>query len=180
MVWGHREVADLLAAHSAALGNPELVEAHFLGERVLSPGAGTARGFYRPHSGFPNWQPSPDRQEILDEALVWACKSGRVGVLERIVRAGARMEADPYRGTPLIWAAACNRAEAAAWLMDHGANVNQKATFGGLSNGQGVTAFHVAAQFGHLTIREDLYQATADGTAEFFGQTAVRDFLRSP
>ena len=98
----------------------------------MIPEAGAARGFYRPHSGFPDWQPSTDPQEILDEALVWASKSNRVAVLDRLLRAGANIEADPYRGTPLIWAAACNRTEAAAWLLDHGANVNQKATFGGL------------------------------------------------
>jgi hypothetical protein len=37
--------------------------------------AGAHRAFYRPHGGFPSWQPSNDPQEILDEALVWAAKS---------------------------------------------------------------------------------------------------------
>ncbi len=187
LFWGHREVADLLGRHSVAPGNlraaaglgiPELVEACFSGERTLTPEAGAARGFYRPHSGFPDWQPSTDPQEVLDEALVWACKSNRVTVLERLVRAGARLDADPYRGTPLIWAAACNRTEAAAWLLDHGANVNQKATFGGLTHGQGITALHIAAQSGHMamvkllvergadrSIEDDLYHATAEGGA---------------
>ena len=95
LFWGHREVADLLGRHAVApsnlraaagLGIPELVEACFSGERTLTPEAGAARGFYRPHSGFPDWQPSTDPQEVLDEALVWACKSNRVSVLERLVR----------------------------------------------------------------------------------------------
>jgi len=129
---------------------------------------------------------------VLDEALVWACKSNRVTVLERLVRAGARPDADPYRGTPLIWAAACNRTEAAAWLLDHGANVNQKGTFGGLTHGQGVTALHMAAQYGHMPmvkllvergadrfVKDDLYHGTAEGGAEYFGQAEVRDYLRS-
>ena len=133
LFWGNREVADLLGRHSvspgnlravAGLGMLELVEACFVGERTLTPEACAARGFYRPHSGFPDWQPSTDPQEVLDEALVWACKSNRVQVLERLVQAGARLDADPYRGTPLIWAAARNRTEAAAWLLDHGADVN--------------------------------------------------------
>jgi hypothetical protein len=89
------------------------VEACFTGERALTPEACAARGFYRPHSGFPDWQPSNDPQEVLDEALVWAAKSGRLGVLERLARAGARLDADPYRGTALIWAAARDRTEAA-------------------------------------------------------------------
>jgi ankyrin repeat protein len=201
LFWGHREVADLLGRHAvspdnlraaAGLGVPELVEACFSGERTLTPEASAARGFYRPHSGFPDWQPSTDPQEVLDEALVWACKSNRVGVLERLVRAGARLDADPYRGTPLIWAAARNRTEAAAWLLDHGANVNQKGTFGGLTHGQGVTALHMAAQSGHMpmvkllvergadrSIRDDLYHSTAEGGAQYFGQIEVRDYLRS-
>jgi len=201
LFWGHREVADLLGRHSvspnnlraaAGLGILELVEACFTGERTQTLEAGAARGFYRPHSGFPDWQPSTDPQEVLDEALVWACKSNRVSVLERLVRAGVQLDADPYRGTPLIWAAACNRREAAAWLLDHGANINQKGTFGGLTHGQGVTALHMAAQSGHMSmvkllvergadrsIQDDLYQSTAEGGAQHFGQIEVRDYLRS-
>lgn len=201
LFWGHREVADLLGRHgvapsnlraAAGLGIPELVEACFHGERTLTPEACAARGFYRPHSGFPDWQPSTASQEVLDEALVWACKSNRVGVLERLIRAGARLDADPYRGTPLIWAAACNRTEAAAWLLDHGANVNQKGTFGGLTHGQGVTALHMAAQSGHMPMvkllvgrgadrsaKDDLYESTPEGGAQYFGQVEVRDYLRS-
>ena len=32
---------------------------------VVAPEAGAARGFYRPHSGFPDWHPSADPQENL-------------------------------------------------------------------------------------------------------------------
>ena len=201
LFWGHREVADVLGRHmvapnnlraAAGLGIPELVDACFTDERTLTPDASAARGFYRPHSGFPDWQPSADPQEVLDEALVWACKSNRVSVLERLVRGGARLDADPYRGTPLIWAAACNRIEAAAWLLDCGASVNTKGTFGGLTHGQGVTALHMAAQNGHMSmvkllvergadrsVEDDLYHGTAEGAAGYFGQVEVRDFLRS-
>ena len=201
LFWGHREVADLLGSHevtphnlraAAGLGIVDLVEACFRGERTLTPEAGAARGFYRPHSGFPDWQPSTDSQEVLDEALVWACKSDRVNVLERLLRAGARLDADPYRGTPLIWAAACNRTEAAAWLLNRGADVNRKGTFGGLTHGQGITALHIAAQYGHMpmvkllvergadrSMEDDLYHATPEGGASYFGQIEVRDYLCS-
>lgn len=201
LFWGHREMADLLGRYSiapgnlrvaAGLGNPELLERCFSGERTLATEACAARGFYRPHSGFPDWQPSADPQEVLDEALVWASKNGRTEVLARLIRAGARLDADPYRGTPLIWAAYRDRREAAEWLIDHGAPVNQKATFGGPSHGQGVTALHMAAQAGHLsmvqllirkgadpTITDDLYHGDAEGAAGYFGQIAVRDYLHS-
>ena len=200
LFWGHREVGDLLGRHSVApgnlraaagLGDEELMARCFVGESTLTPEACAARGFYRPHSGFPDWHPSSDPQEVLDEALVWACKSGRNEVLPRLVRGGARLDADPYRGTPLIWAAVCNRMETAAWLIDHGATVNRKATFGGLTHGQGITALHMAAQSGHLgmvklliergadsSIEDDLYHGDAEGAANFFGQVAVRDYLR--
>jgi ankyrin repeat protein len=201
LFWGHREVAEVLARHSTApgnlrtaagLGRGPLMDGCFDHGGALTPEACAARGFYRPHSGFPDWQPSNDRQEILDEALVWACKSNRVEVLPRIVQAGAHLDADPYRGTALIWAAVCNRLAAAAWLLDHGAGVNRRATFGGLTHGQGVTALHIASQRGHLamvkllvargadpTLRDDLYSSDAAGTASYFGQEPVRDFLRS-
>jgi ankyrin repeat protein len=202
LFWGHREVAELLGRHLAApsnlraaagLGIPQFVDACFNPDGTLTPEASAARGFYRPHSGFPDWQPSTDPQEVLDEALVWACKSGRLAVLERLVKAGARLDADPYRGTPLIWAAVCNRTETIAWLLDRGANINGKATFGGPAHGQGITALHLAAQRGHLpavkllvergadrSIQDDLYQSTAEGAATYFGQNEVRDYLRSP
>ena len=187
---------DLIAPNSlragAGLGRPDFVEACFSPDGTLTPEAGAARGFYRPHSGFPGWRPSTDPQEVLDEALVWACKSSRVAVLERLVKAGARLNADPYRGTPLIWAAVCNRAETVGWLLDHGADIDQKATFGGSTPGQGMTALHLASQYGHRPvvrllvergvdrgIKDDLYHATAAGGAGYFGKHDVRDYLNS-
>jgi len=77
--------------------------------------------------------------------------------------------------------------------LDHGADVNHKATFGGLTHGQGITALHLAAQYGHLAmvqlllergadrfVKDDLYHATPEGSAEYFGQKAVRNYLRKP
>lgn len=201
LFWGHREVADLLGRHSTApgnlrvaagLGNRELLEQCLSREKTLTSEACAARGFYRPHSGFPDWRPSANPQEVLDEALVWACKSGRTEVLPRLAGAGANLDADPYRGTPLIWATVCNRLETAEWLVDHGAGIDRKGTFGGLTHGQGVTALHMASEYGHLSIvrllvergadpaiRDDLYHSDAEGTANHFGRIAVRDYLRT-
>ncbi|WP_162180044.1 ankyrin repeat domain-containing protein [Bryobacter aggregatus] len=201
LFWGNREVADLLGRNlvapnnlraAAGLGLQKLVEACFRPDGTLTPEACAARGFYRPHSGFPDWRPSTDPQEVLDEALVWACKSNRLDVLERLITAGARPNADPYRGTPLIWASVCNRPETVSWLLDHGAEINQKATFGGLTHGQGITALHLAAQYGHMavvrllvdrgadrSIKDDLYRSTAESAANHFGQCEVRDYLNA-
>jgi ankyrin repeat protein len=201
LFWGHREAADRLATHSvtprnlraaAGLGDLALIESFFAADGALLPDAGVARGFFRPHSGFPDWQPSTDPQQVLDEALVWACKSDRVDALERLVKGGARLDADPYRGTPLLWAAWGNRPRTVRWLLDHGAPVNQRATFGGPGHGQGVTALHLAAQGGHLsmatllvergadfTIQDDLYHGTPAGWAEHGGSDETQDYLRS-
>lgn len=201
LFWGHREAANLLASHgvvpcnlriAAGLGRVDLIEALFEAAERLKPDAARGRGFYRPHSGFPVWRPSDERQEILDEALVWACKSGRVEVLGLLVARGARIDADPYRGTPLLWAAFCRRLDVVRWLLDHDADVNQRATFGGPAHGEGITALHAAAQEGDLalaellcdrgadpTVEDRIYHSTPAGWAEHSGHTAVRDYLRA-
>ena len=191
LFWGHREAADRLAEAgvvprnlrvAAGLGRRDLVLECFDEAGRLDPAAMAGRGFYRPHSGFPAWRPTDDPQEVLDEALVWAAKSGRLEVMAPLLARGARIDADRYRGTPLLWAASRGRVDTVAWLLEHGAEVNQRATFGGPGHGQGVTALHLAAQHGHLatiellvsrgadrTIRDELYHGTPSGWAEHSG-----------
>jgi len=195
LFWGHREVAahalvpDNLRV-AAGLGRADLVRDAFYPDGSLRPKAGADRGFYRCHTGFPLWQPSSDRQEILDEALVWACKSNRVEVLPLLTAQGADLNADPYRGAPLFWAVAKSRMEAARWLLDHGAEVNRRATFGGPTHGEGVTALHLAAQNGDgdmvrflldrgagRDIKDALYHSTPRGWAQEFERTEVADLL---
>jgi ankyrin repeat protein len=106
------------------------------------------RGFYRPHSGFPAWRPSDDPQEVLDEALSYAARCGRVEVLGLLVAAGARVDADVYRGTPLIWAASCGRAGAVRRLLELGADPTATGGYGGESHGLDVTPLHLAGTSG--------------------------------
>jgi ankyrin repeat protein len=198
LFWGHREVSEVLAGAAiaprnlriaAGLGRRDLIDECFDRSGALKPAAFEGRGFYRPHSGFPVWQPSRDSQEVLNEALVWAAKADRVEVLGALVERGADIDADPYRGTPLMWAAANNRLAAAKWLLEHGAKIS-RATFGGPSHGQGVTPLHLAAQndFAEMarllldhgadaTIEEDNYHGTAKGWAEHFGSKRVMELL---
>jgi ankyrin repeat protein len=163
LFWGHREVAELLGREpanlrvAAGLGELELI--HVL---VGTPQAGAYRGFYRPHGGFPVWQPSDDPQEVLDEALVWAAKSDRVAALRLLVELGARVNADPYRGTPLTWAAVNGHTGSIRTLVELGADPNQRATFGGPTHGEGVTAIHLAAQAGQRDAVIALLQLRAD------------------
>jgi len=200
LFWGHHEAAELIAGRdlaprnlrvAAGLGRRDLLDELVGPDGRLAPAAGAHRGFYRPHTGFPLWQPSDDRQEILDEALVWACRSGRVNVLGALVERGANIDADPYRGTPLAWAAANGRHETVGWLTDHGAGVNRRSTFGGPEHGEGVTALHLAAQCGHAgivrllldrgadpNIVDGVYGSTALGWAQHFARHEVAGILR--
>jgi ankyrin repeat protein len=149
LFWGHREVSDLLGREpmnlrvAAGLGDLELIR-----DLIGSPQAGAHRGFYRPHGGFPTWRPSDEPQEVLDEALVWAAKSDRDEAIRLLAEAGARVDADPYRGTALTWAAVNGRLVAIRTLVELGADANQRGTFGGPDHGDGVPAIHLAAQAG--------------------------------
>ncbi len=165
LFWGHREVVPLLGLEpgnlrvAAGLGLPELID-----ELAGTARAGAHRAFYRPHGGFPAWEPTDDPQEVLDEALVWAAKADRVDVLPQLVGLGARVEADPYRGTALIWAAANGRVGSIRKLAELGADPNRRATFGGPDHGEGVTALHLAAQSGKSEAVEALLELGADPT----------------
>jgi ankyrin repeat protein len=193
LFWGHREVVDLLGLEprnlrvAAGLGQLDLIR-----ELVGTPAAGAHREFYRPHGGFPAWQPSDDLQEVLDEALVWAAKSGRVEAIRLLVELGARVDADPYRGTPLTWAAVNGRVDAVRALVELGADPNQRGTFGGPTHGEGVTALHLAAQSGQReavetllelgadpTLRDTLYEGDPAGWAQFSGYADLAELLRA-
>jgi hypothetical protein len=181
LFWGHREVAAVLAEHSLAPGNLR-VGAGLDRAELLAAAKPGHRGFYRPHSGFPPWQASDDPAQARDEALAWAARNGAVQAMEWLVRAGAELDADVYRGTALTWAAYRGRDEAVRWLLDAGAEVNRRGTFGGPSHAQGITALHMAAEQGKAStvaillaagadpsLRDDLYHGTAVGWAEHGG-----------
>ncbi len=197
LFWGNRETAELLAEHgvcprnlraAAGLGRLDLLD-----ELIDTPDAGAQRGFYRPHSGFPAWQPSDDPGEVRDEALSWAARNDRVEAIELLVARGAAVDADVYRGTALSWAAACGRVAAVRCLVALGADPSGRATFGGPGHGEGVTALHLAAQNGDLevirallelgadpTLRDGLYDGTPANWAEHGGHAAAADLLRGP
>jgi ankyrin repeat protein len=196
LFWGHREVAELLAERgvqprnlraAAGLGRVDLIE-----QLAGMPAAGAHRGFYRPHSGFPPWQPSGDPQEVVDEALAWNARNDRVEALDALAARGARLDADVYRGTALIWAAATGRVAAVRRLVALGADPNGRSTFGGPEHGVGTVPLHLAAQGGHVevvaalldaganpSVRDALYESTPAGWAEHFGQPAAAELLQA-
>ncbi len=78
-------------------------------------------GFYAPVF-FPSWKRTLSRQEVLDEALSWAARNNQCGSIEALVELGANVNANPFRGTPLLWACYSDKVEAAACLLDLGAD----------------------------------------------------------
>ncbi len=196
LFWGHREVAEVLAQHglhprnlrvAAGLGRLQLID-----ELAGTPAAGAHRGFYRPHGGFPAWQPTDDSQEVLDEALAWAARSDRADALDALVAHGARVDADVYRGTPLMWAAAKGRVAAIRRLVALGADPNGRSTFGGPEHGVGAVPLHIAAQSCRLeaiealleagadpTLRDALHDGTPEGWARHFGYEEPAELLRA-
>jgi ankyrin repeat protein len=201
LFWGHRETAELLAEHgvhprnlraAAGLGRVDLVEELLAADGQLALQAGAHRGFYRPHSGFPHWEPSDDPQEVVDEALAWAARNDRGEVLDVLVARGADLEADVYRGSALMWAAAQGQVAAVRRLLALGADPDGRSTFGGPSHGDGVTPLHLAAGGGHVgviealldagadpTLRDALHDGPAVGWAEHGGNAAAAELLRS-
>jgi len=198
LFWGHRDAAELLAAAgpvpanlrvAAGLGDVARIEAL---TSPLRPEAGAHREFYRPHGGFPAWRPADDPQEVLDEALAWAARNDREEALGALVRAGARVDADVYRGTPLAWAAFAGRAGAIRRLLALGADPDGRTGFGGPDHGEGVTPLHLAAQGGRLaaiealleggadpSLRDRLYGGTPADWAEHGGEEAAARRLRA-
>ncbi|KZB81512.1 ankyrin repeat domain-containing protein [Amycolatopsis regifaucium] len=201
LFWGHREAAEVLAARdpspgnlrvAAGLGRADLLDSLIAPYGTLAPAAGAHREFYRPHSGFPDWRPSDDPAEIVDEALSWAARNDRSDAVRTLVARGAEVDAEVHRGTALAWAAAQGKAEVIGTLAELGASVNHQGTFGGLSHGAGVTALHLAVQGGHVaavrallaagadpSLEDSLYSSSAVGWAEHFGQAEILSVLRA-
>jgi hypothetical protein len=169
------------------LGRIDLMRTLFKGVTLL-PEAGWHREFHRPHSGFPPWQPRDDRGEILAEALTYAARSGRINAMAFLLERGVAIDAEPYNGTALHWAVARRRPAAAAWLIDHGADIDRRAGFGGT---RGVTPLHVAAAWegspdcarlllargADRSVKDAEHDSTPAGWAAFFKNDAIGEMI---
>ena len=105
-------------------------------------------------------------------------------------QARAGIDAEPYNGTALHWAVARRRPEAAAWLLDHGADIDRRAAFGGT---RGVTPLHVAAAWegspdcarlllargADRSVKDAQHDSTPAGWAAFFKNDAIRRMIES-
>ena len=145
---------------AAALGNDL---DRFVDDTALTPDAYRGLDFYAPEF-FPTWDRTHSRQEVLDEALSWASRNGQCDSMAALAALGADVNANAFRGTPLLWACYSDRVEAAAWLLEHGADPDFRHDWGGEGHGDDATAMHLAAQYNCVDCLNLLLDRGADPT----------------
>ncbi len=162
LYWGHRETADLLLARGASIhnlriaagaGRIDALDSFFAPDGNLKPEAGWIAGPFEPNrAGDAEW--THDRQNIIDNAFVYACINDRVEAVERLLQIGARIDSIPpgfdFAGTGLHNAALQGHRRMVEFLVARGANVNI------LDTKVGQTAAGWAAYGGHEDLKNDL------------------------
>jgi uncharacterized protein len=111
---------------AAGVGRIDLIDGFFNPDGSLKVEAGTlAWPFGEPDEGW-----SQDPQDIIDNAFVYACMSGRIEAAERLLQHGARINAIPpgfdYAGTGLHYAAMEGHRPLVDYLLAHGADPHIK------------------------------------------------------
>ncbi len=94
----------------------------------------------------------------------WAARNNQCDSMAALVALGADINANPFRGTPLLWACYSDKVEAAAWLLDHGADPDLRHDWGGEGHGVDAVAMHLAAQYNCVGCLNLLLDRGADPT----------------
>ena len=161
LFYGHSEAADFLATRAivpsnlrvaAGLGRVDLMEQFFDELCNLTDDAGKHRQWYRANEEFPEKPTRDDPQEILDEALCYACFNNRLDAARFLLERGANPNAKPFYATALHFAVAKDNIELVDILMEAGAD---------------------------LFIEDDNHRSTPQGWAEWGCQDKMSDYLLS-
>ena len=153
LYWNNRRVIDLLLQRGAKIKN--LHTAAALGRIDLMKNLFSADGTLKPEAGKIDWpfgepknsnlnckvkdelqanvaQWSDDRQDIIDNAFVYACMHNQLEAVTFLLEKGAQIDAIPpgfdYSGTGLHYAALNGHRTMVDFLIQHGANVNLRDT----------------------------------------------------
>ena len=157
--FGNTRVVDLLAEHGivpqalwtyAACGRLDLVRGCFDADGRLRPDAAPSRPNLAAFFPIPPRIPATsDPEEIIAEAFVHACQHGRTEVVRWFLDRGLNPDAAPYLGrTGLHWAIMHSQLEVVRLLLERGADPS---------------------------IRDELFQADADGWLHIFFATSWHD-----
>jgi len=159
---GTTGVVDLLAERGivppalwtyAACGRLDLVQACFDADGRLRPGAASARPNPADAGAgvLTRLPPTDDPAEIVAEAFVHACQHGRIEVVRWLLDHGVHPDVAPYYGrTGLHWAIPPGHLEVIRLLLERGADPS---------------------------VRDDLFQADADGWLHIFFALRAHDPL---
>ena len=133
LYWGSRKALDLLLSRGAAID--ALRKAAGVGRTDDVVRCFTESGELTKAAGFVRWpwfdKPIPDairfdRQQIVDNALVYAAAWCRIEAANVLLAQGANINARPagfdFTGTPLHYAALNGRWKMTAFLLEHGAD----------------------------------------------------------
>jgi hypothetical protein len=133
LYWGSRKALDLLLSRGAAVDS--LRKGAGVGRTDYLDRCFTESGELTKAAGFVRWpwfdKPIPDsirfdRQQIVDNALVYAAAWCRIDAANVLLARGANINARPagfdFTGTPLHYAALNGRWKMTAFLLGHGAD----------------------------------------------------------
>ncbi|MEM6794436.1 MAG: ankyrin repeat domain-containing protein [Acidobacteriota bacterium] len=160
LFYGHAATASFLAQAArvpsnlrvaAGLGRLDLIDRLLAADGALQPGAGEARGWYRPHDEFPARPTTDNPDEVLTEALCYACANDRPEAVLALLVRGADPSGKPHYATPLHHAVATGSQILVDLLLDHGADP---------------------------TVTDDAYGSDAAGWAEWMGHDSLTRQLR--
>jgi len=139
LYWGTQDPIAVLLKRGAKVDS--LRKAAGLGRMDYVVGCFTHSGALTPAAGCIRWpwftRPIPDaikfdRQQIIDNALIYAAAWGQIEVAGELLKRGAHVNALPagfdFTGTPLHYAALQGRLEMVDFLFAHGADVAARDT----------------------------------------------------
>lgn len=165
LYWGNHRVVNLLLERgssinnlriAAALGRVDLIESFFNPDGSLKPEAGKIDWPFGDLSCVeqPDADQSAERQNIINNAFIYACAHNRVEAARLLMQKGAEINAIPpgfdYSGTALHNAALHGHREMVEFLLKQGANPN---------------------------IQDTKVNNTAAGWADYGGHHELRDYL---
>ncbi len=145
---------------SNCLGNGRLRAAEFLAKRGFRIDLEAAAGLGLLDPVTTLFGDTP--QEQRERALCWACEYGRRDAVQFLLERKVSVHAVVSGLTPLHWAVLGGHIEIIRLLLSHGADLEEKNTYGGTALGQALwTANNVRSDARYLNVLDALIEAGA-------------------